>query len=174
VCKNADTLANANIRFMKKLLILTLYLILSTSYVKAQNEKDSLYAISVDSIIAEKESKVLASEQLAFRDSLNRRNVFMGFDKGKLATIYFKGISCEKTTFYIHNDSLICVRYVIADPDSRSSLPPSTNYLIYFKNDQQVYNSQSTYWGGLKTCNTFSITQKDFLKEYYYYKSKIK
>lgn len=140
----------------------------------AQNEKDSLYAISVDLIIAEKESKVLASEQLAFRDSLNRRNVFMGFDKGRLATIYFKGISCEETTFNIHNDSLICVRYELADPDSRSSLPPSTTYLIYFKNDQQVYNSQSSYWGELKTCNTFSITQKDFLKEYYYYKSKIK
>jgi len=157
---------------MKIPLVIILHLILSTSHLMAQNEKDSLYAISIDSIISEEEIQILASEQLAFKDSLNRRNVFMGFNKGRLATIYFKGISCEETTFYIHNDTLICVRYVLSDPDNRSSLPPSTTHLIYFKNDKQVYSTKLTYWGGAKTCDKFSIAEKDFLKEYYYYKLK--
>jgi len=159
---------------MKKLLVIILHLILSTINVMAQKEKDSLYAIRVDSIISYKERKDLASEQKEFKDSLNHRNVFMSFEKGRLVTIYFKGINCEETTLYIHNDSLICVRYALSDPDIRSSLPPSTTYIVYFKNDKQIYSSKLTNWGGAKTCDKFSIADKDFLKEYYYYKLKVR
>lgn len=159
---------------MKKQLVIILLLILSATNLVAQNEKDSLYAISVDSIISYKERKDLAFEQKEFKDSLNHRTVFMSFEKGSLVTIFFKGINCEETTFYIHNDSLICVRYTISDPDIRSSLPPSTTFIVYFKNDKQIYSSKLTYWGGAKTCSKFSIADKDFLNEYYYYKLKVR
>ncbi len=140
-------------------------------HLTAQNELDSVYVASVDSIINSKQEMISSLKYKQFRDRLNHSDVNMIFDKETLVTIYVESISCEETTFHIKNDSLILVKYTLSDPDIRSSLPPSKTINIYFKNDKQIYSSISTMFGSPKTCNSFSVENKNFIKEYYYYKS---
>ena len=137
----------------------------------AQNERDRLYVASVDSILSCKLKRHLSFEYKSFYDTLNFRKVKIAFDGGILATIWVKSLGCEEIIFHIANDSLFCVEYQLSDPDNRGSLPPVTNYIIYFKNNQQVHYSVTSNWGGSKTCHSYSINDKSFLKDYYYYKS---
>jgi hypothetical protein len=154
---------------MKKLLLIALLLI--AHFVSAQHETDSSYIASVDSLIKSKQEKISTFEQKQFKDSLNFSRVTMSFDEGKLVTIYVKSISCEESTFHIKNDSLICVKYKISDPDIRSSLPPSNTFIIYFKNNKEIFSSESSWFGGAKTCGAYAVKNKNFLIEFYYYLS---
>ncbi len=142
---------------MKKLLFAVLQFLSIAFQLTAQNELDSVYVASVDSIIKSTQEKISSLRYKQFRDSLNHSDVNMIFDKETLVTIYVESISCEETTFHIKNDSLILVKYTLSDPDIRSSLPPSKTINIYFKNDKQIYSSVSTRFGGPKTCDSFSV-----------------
>jgi acid phosphatase class B len=156
-------------KVMNKIIYISLFLFLAFK-TNAQHEADSIYVAGIDALIsAGHDIKIRA-----FNDSLNYRNVNMGFHEDKLVAIHYKHYSCEQAMFYVKNDSLVCVSYHLSDPDIRSSLPPSSDYIIYFKEDKALNISTSKFMGGAKSCQSFSIDKKDFLKEFYYFKSLLK
>jgi hypothetical protein len=139
--------------------------------VNAQSEIDSLYASNIDAWLKDKQFDYFSLKSKSFKDSVKHAEVYFGEYEGKLAGIYYRCLTCENTTMYAKNDSLICVNYQLSDPDIRSSLPPSTTFLIYFKNDKPVYSKEFNWMGGAKTCDAFTSEKKNFLQEFYYYKS---
>jgi hypothetical protein len=156
---------------MKKFLPILFSLLTSWIHVMAQHETDSFYISSIDSIIQFTEKGIYPLSFKHVKDSSNYRMVNIGFHEGKIVTINYDYVDCERTVFFIKNDSLVCVKYILSDPDIRSSLPPRTTHTIYFKNDKPIHSTVSKIWSGAKTCDLFSVDKKDFLKEYYYYKS---
>jgi hypothetical protein len=155
---------------MYKLLYTILPLLFLAFKANAQHDADSIYVAGIDALIsAGHDIKIRA-----FNDSLNYRNVNMGFHEDKLVAFHYKHYSCERAMFYVKNDSLVCVSYHLSDPDIRSSLAPSSDYIIYYKEDKALSISASKFQGGAKSCQSFSIDKKDFLKEFYYFKSLLK
>jgi hypothetical protein len=156
---------------MKKFLPILFSTLTSWTHVTAQHETDSLYISSIDSIIRLTEKGIYPLSYKHIKDSSNYRMVNIGLDQGKIVTITYENVDCERTLFYIKNDFLVCVKYILSDPDNRSSLPPRTTHIIYFKNDKPIHTTVSKIWSGAKTCDFFSVDKKDFLKEYYYFKT---
>ena len=154
---------------MNKFLYILLLIILAFK-ANAQHEADSIYVAGIDALMRVGHQIKIRE----FKDSLNYRNVIMGFHEDKLVAIHYKHYSCEQAMFYVKNDSLVCVSYHLSDPDIRSSLPPSNNYIIYYKEDKALSISASKFLGVPKSCQSFSIDKKDFLKEFYYFKSLLK
>lgn len=156
---------------MNKLINLLFALLITVINVAAQSKSDSLYVASIDSMLSEMKKEQYLLDGKQFEDKLNKRTIVKRFYEGNLVAIYYSHFDSESATFYIQNDSLICVEYQLADPDIRSSLPPSTTYKFYFKNDKQFYSSFTmSMLGGAKTCDSYSPSNKDFIKEFYYYK----
>ena len=145
--------------------------ILFANQVVAQNQIDSIYIAQIDSILIEKKKEDFEVYRVHFEDTSNHRWVAMDYHEGKLVTIHYTFISCEHTSFHVQNDSLICVEYQLSDPDIRSSLPPSSSHVIYFKQDKQVRSSLViSGWGDPTTCDSHSVENKDFLEEFNSYK----
>lgn len=146
---------------MNRLIFLLFSLCFIPGASKAQDRPDSLIAVNPDST-------------WLFEDTLNQRTVVVNFENEKLTAIhYLKWLPCggtEQVTFYIANDSLVSVHYKISDPDIRSSFPPSITYFLSFKMDKQIGQDTHLNFVGPTTCTGFSVTDKDFIKEFYYYK----
>ena len=91
---------------MNKIIYISLFLFLAFK-TNAQHEADSIYVAGIDALISAGHDKKIR----AFNDSLNYRNVNMGFHEDKLVAIHYKHYSCEQAMFYVKNDSLVCVSY---------------------------------------------------------------
>lgn len=140
------------------------------------NQLDSLYIARIDSIQKKIWTENNGVTYKQFEDTLNQRTVVETLKKEELITIYYtvSTLGSESATFLIQNDSLIYVEYVLSDPDIHSMGPPSTTYKIYFKNEKQIYCSTTFYMGGTGFYNKYSFENKDFIKEFYYYKEFLK
>lgn len=149
---------------MNRFLFLFVSLCFVAGDVLAQSQSDSLKAVYADT-------------SWQFEDTLNQRTVVVTFENEKLTTIHTrKWLSCggtEHVTFYLLNDSLVTLKYKVSDPDIRSSSPPSMGYYLYFKMDKQVGQDTAFPSFGLGTCAGFFSVDKDFIKEFYYYKDLI-
>lgn len=62
----------------------------------AQHEADSIYVAGIDALLSTGHDIKIRT----FNDSLNYRNVNMGFHEDKLVAIHYKHYSCEHTLFY--------------------------------------------------------------------------
>ena len=155
---------------MKKLFFLLMLLPCLLSAQK--NSADSIYIERVDSIIEVKKNDFLISTITTVEDSIRFRTAYYYYVEDKLSIIYYRSVGCESAIFYLENDSLICVVYTLSDPDSRSLEPAQTTYIVYYLNDKPIYSLSPIFmWGGATTCDNYTFESKNFLEEYYYYKS---
>ena len=163
---------------MKKLFYISLLFSLLTEGIKAQAQIDSIYISKVDSIINVRQGNSYKMPgKLVYKqvdDSLKMTTIAGIFENGQLISLYYTDFGCdfgcEDVTFHLHNDSLIYIKYFLSDPDIRSRPPPSTTYILYYKNEKQIYYSTSFYGSGARSCKEYSLDKKSFLEEFYYYK----
>lgn len=159
---------------MKYLIFLILLFQFISSEIIAQTKSDSLYAKKIDSLIEISHNKDFWKTdiiQKQIEDSTENKTVIGIIKNGILIDIYYQSHfgECESTTFHLVEKSLVLVEYRLADPDVRSDQPPTTTYRIYFKNNQVVMQSSSSYAGGPKFCDSYSVNKKDFIKELDYF-----
>jgi hypothetical protein len=156
---------------MKNVIYILIPLFFIANKLVAQNDLDSLYIKQIDSIRIKINQERYEITHMQYEDTTNNRTIVKSFDSENLVRIFYEHWHCESAIFYLQNDSLICIEYELSDPDVRSLKPPSTTYTIYYKNDQQIHFSKDDNLGGAKTCNEYSLDHKDFLKEFYFYKT---
>lgn len=158
-------------RLIINLLLLLLYFHQNES--KAQTRIDSLYAVKVDSIINQRQKNDTNHFFKGVEDSINHRNIYGIFEQERLICIYyliFSSEGSEQVRFYISDDSLIRVDYILSDVDNRSSRPPRTTHTFYFKHNKQVYHLISHFWIGAIRAGTLTIDNKNFVEEFLNYR----
>lgn len=159
---------------MNKLLHILFLLCFCAGDLMAQDRSDSLNTSGSDSARKGTQIDIVGSTHKQFEDTLNQRTVVMTFEDEKLKTIHYRvwvrSEVTESATFHVDNDSLVYVEYTVSGPDIRSSLPPTIVYLVYFKNDKQTGSEKNVYRPGSLTLDGFSLKDRDFIKEFYYYK----
>lgn len=142
--------------------------------INAQTNSDSLKISKIDSIVQYRYNRDFFSDltQMQVFDSTDNKTVIGRFKNGQIIDIYYSSEfgECESATFSLLGDSLIFVDYQLSYPDIKSDMPNTTYYKIYFHNNNQFFQSVSHYGGGAQTCDSYSPTSIDFIKECIYFK----
>jgi cell division protein FtsL len=155
---------------MRAFLLLLFLLVVCAGSVSAQTEADRLHVSTIDSIINTRERLSGQLKYMPLIDTVRTRRVESEHYNGKRTAIQVKEIDCESIYFYLHEDSLVCIRYMLSDPDERSMKPPSRTYSFYYRSDLQVYAAVEQWLGGAKSCSSFSVQQHDWIRDYTYFR----
>jgi hypothetical protein len=162
---------------MKNLICIIALFHFGSTEIIAQTKSDSLYVFKIDSIIEARYNKDFWGTELQqkkLEDSTDYKTVIGRSKNGLLVDIsYYESFGgCESATFYLVDSDLMMVEYKIDDPDLYSEGPPSVTYKVYFRENQAIMQSTSSYQGGPGPlyCTSYNISKKDFLKELSYYR----
>lgn len=161
---------------MKHLICIIALFHIRSAEIIAQTKSDSLYVLKIDSIIESRSKDHWGTElkQKQLEDSTNYKTVIGRSENGSFVDIsYYESFGgCERAKFHLVDNNLVMVEYRIADPDLYSEGPPSITYKVYFRENQAIMQSTSIYQGGPGPlyCASYTISNKDFVKELSYYR----